>query len=720
MYINGSPAESGPNPRSISACLKAIDKSGTAISSQEMNGRTLLYFDREEETAHARVHPPQEIAGLYLTAESSGGLLQMVADFWKIDIDADTALLARRDRLAQTGKNTPIENAPRGVLAAFSSMYHMSAGPRGTGNRSTHSLSFRADERSTIQQLLPRIALYLGGDCRSTPTGWEIKPFSNESRLRSEIERLKTAAISDDKDRPLTTKDPTGETLIIIPPPKEEIQNALDNLAALGSASIPALVSFLSPERPGITQAVIRLLGAMDFPAARGALRSFAPKLQANRELAAPLLLAELARTMHSANDTATMEWLASVACDERAPNDFRWEARLALVDAGRIDLLAAKPTERNGLAPISFPIRNLPDGSKQANPPPNAINPLATCVDRSGMTWAVCLSPSLGNPTDLWLARGRGSRWEEFIFTGKSFPNSQMGYRGGYESLPAVNALSIAVDGGRVTLGPPRSRPGSMTNAEFQTALRKPGLTAIQRNNLIRRWQRENSMRQNVLRQKMEMKLSELRKDTDGDGLSDLVEVRLGTDPAKADTDGDGVPDGLDRNPVAGKSRSDSAKNRLLQDVFSAVFGGDTRPDPIFVVLDKPHWQEFMGSSARVICISPDEYLRKGTQISGLRALQFGGPAEPSSTILRLDGPCAFNEARTRAEVHFWRWKPQSRANPLWVYYGGDSAPIDYIALFSVHGWSWKLDGIKPWKINDVDTAMGEQMRRTYESMDR
>jgi len=42
------------------------------------------------------------------------------------------------------------------------------------------------------------------------------------------------------------------------------------------------------------------------------------------------------------------------------------------------------------------------------------------------------------------------------------------------------------------------------------------------------------------------------LRKDTDGDGLTDLVEARLGTDPKRVDTDGDGVPDAVDPCPCA------------------------------------------------------------------------------------------------------------------------------------------------------------------------
>ncbi|WP_395146320.1 PQQ-binding-like beta-propeller repeat protein [Armatimonas sp.] len=42
------------------------------------------------------------------------------------------------------------------------------------------------------------------------------------------------------------------------------------------------------------------------------------------------------------------------------------------------------------------------------------------------------------------------------------------------------------------------------------------------------------------------------LRKDTDGDGLTDLVEARRGTNPNKADTDGDGLSDAVDPCPTA------------------------------------------------------------------------------------------------------------------------------------------------------------------------
>ena len=51
---------------------------------------------------------------------------------------------------------------------------------------------------------------------------------------------------------------------------------------------------------------------------------------------------------------------------------------------------------------------------------------------------------------------------------------------------------------------------------------------------------------------------------DSDGDGLSDVIEVGLGTDPLNPDTDGDGLPDGLEvldygSNPHASDSDADT-----------------------------------------------------------------------------------------------------------------------------------------------------------------
>lgn len=50
---------------------------------------------------------------------------------------------------------------------------------------------------------------------------------------------------------------------------------------------------------------------------------------------------------------------------------------------------------------------------------------------------------------------------------------------------------------------------------------------------------------------------LAELRKDTDGDGLTDIEEARLVTDPSSVDTDGDGLSDKDDPAPLGADAPS-------------------------------------------------------------------------------------------------------------------------------------------------------------------
>ncbi|MGC4042326.1 MAG: PQQ-binding-like beta-propeller repeat protein [Armatimonas sp.] len=68
------------------------------------------------------------------------------------------------------------------------------------------------------------------------------------------------------------------------------------------------------------------------------------------------------------------------------------------------------------------------------------------------------------------------------------------------------------------------------------------------------------------------------LRLDTDGDGWTDLVEKRLGTDPNRADTDGDGVKDSEDANPLA-VPHSLSETEKVLQAAFEARYRIDFEP---------------------------------------------------------------------------------------------------------------------------------------------
>ncbi len=70
-----------------------------------------------------------------------------------------------------------------------------------------------------------------------------------------------------------------------------------------------------------------------------------------------------------------------------------------------------------------------------------------------------------------------------------------------------------------------------------------------------------------------LDIPLDLLRKDTDGDGLTDLAEERLLTDPESRDTDGDGLEDAVDPLPAIPLRReAPSAMARAL-----AAFLGDT-----------------------------------------------------------------------------------------------------------------------------------------------
>jgi hypothetical protein len=67
-----------------------------------------------------------------------------------------------------------------------------------------------------------------------------------------------------------------------------------------------------------------------------------------------------------------------------------------------------------------------------------------------------------------------------------------------------------------------------------------------------------------------------DLERDRDGDGLTDVTERALGTDPALPDTDGDGIPDGVDPVPDvafdAGRVADAEPLRPLLAEILRAL----------------------------------------------------------------------------------------------------------------------------------------------------
>ena len=122
---------------------------------------------------------------------------------------------------------------------------------------------------------------------------------------------------------------------------------------------------------------------------------------------------------------------------------------------------------------------------------------------------------------------------------------------------------------------------------------------------------------------------LQTLRRDSDGEGLTDIVEAKFHTDPNNPDTDGDGIPDNLDMNPRFSLPRTDKTivfeavlneDERLpftwggayelipLDEVTLPSYATDTTPT-LMIVSDDPNLLAVQPTRERIIFLTPEEY---------------------------------------------------------------------------------------------------------------
>jgi len=102
---------------------------------------------------------------------------------------------------------------------------------------------------------------------------------------------------------------------------------------------------------------------------------------------------------------------------------------------------------------------------------------------------------------------------------------------------------------------------------------------TAVLRYSLQRRYDIAAEPQPEVI-----ISLPELRRDSDGDGWTDVEERRLGLDPYRADSDGDGIPDGRDTCPQLPKPAQADDVATAVQRVFLLRFGFSGSRDAILV----------------------------------------------------------------------------------------------------------------------------------------
>jgi outer membrane protein assembly factor BamB len=126
----------------------------------------------------------------------------------------------------------------------------------------------------------------------------------------------------------------------------------------------------------------------------------------------------------------------------------------------------------------------------------------LAVHRDADGVLWGLGECAELGSREDLWLLRHDGKAWADAWFTGVT---TQIGD----PKRPRVEPIPELVD------GTPKEK--FLKGGWVDKFVGEPAL----------------------------------RKDSDADGLTDLAEKRLGTNPNKADSDADGLGDAEDGNPL-------------------------------------------------------------------------------------------------------------------------------------------------------------------------
>jgi hypothetical protein len=86
-----------------------------------------------------------------------------------------------------------------------------------------------------------------------------------------------------------------------------------------------------------------------------------------------------------------------------------------------------------------------------------------------------------------------------------------------------------------------------------------------------------------------LQIAIDEVERDSDGDGWTDLEEMRLGTNPHNPDSDGDGIPDGRDVCPLYAAPGGADDGTQILQAAVFAAFAMTGSRELLFVTPQTP-----------------------------------------------------------------------------------------------------------------------------------
>lgn len=684
---------------SVQSALLGLKASHTPVNWDISRGYLLLVFGSNNELEKVKAQPPKRTIGLYMRANTDNEMLNAFADFEHIKIDADQNLLSQKALLRASHVTQSTDNDDQFDTVDSNSL---------TMNRLQIEHPEAPDIILTGKLELPdimhRLGEYYSGQVYNTNDVWTIKPITDSTMISAEIARLNTAIrnvmadsthndIIDEQFQSTTPQerlDELAESKISIPLDIKQ-RNNIDSLALLGKPAIPTLVSYLDISKPQYTLTAIEALSAMnDTASAMQALRDFAKSLITARydkryRAVKAYVLIKISNILNQHAPKSGNDFLRNLASDQSIPDSLKIQARYMLINEGDISTFNNSPIQFNPTDLYQFSFKTPSESSEYHyfGRMDNYALMLNQTIDINGDEWAVFKSGKAGNVNDLWLAHGHNGKWNEYLFTNAQFVSIPTQWNG---SEISQNACSITINGDIVRLLPPKQNPSYNNGVKTNT-----GYTFNYNND-------------KSLSQTYTFSLNALRKDSDNDGLTDLLEYRLGTNPQSTDTDNDGVRDLQDSNPITVKNNNDD--NVMLQTIFTALYGGSTSTVPIYVILEKQYWQEFIGTPARVFCITKDDYIHKITQVMSYRFLQFI-EIKNNDSALNASGPFLFNENHNRAEIHFLCSNGQTRH-----IYDDPAGLNNYIAIFDKINGKWILRTIHPFRTESLHGALTQYLQ--------
>jgi hypothetical protein len=457
---------------------------------------------------------------------------------------------------------------------------------------------------TSFTEWMEAVATSLGGEVEHRGRQWVFRREVDGEQTRRAAERL-VAALRNEEF-------PSGTP--------EAIQ-----LGRLGEPAVPTLVAALKPTEPVLAQAIIKALEQI------GSTKAVDPLLEALKwparlkdkryddsyEELRPAIVHALGRIGDARAAPALQALLAAPDTDD----DLRKMVRVALGNIAP-EVLSEEGFLRTVAVPLPRMQLNLlsktsPDLDEGFGDGPDFVI-RKTAQDETGEHWAAFLFARYGGSSDIWLAHPRdGATSGGYLFTGCTV--KQYGARG-----PEARVNGLKVSKGKVRLAWSR-QPWGAKREEPQHA---------------------------------DLSLADLRRDTDGDGLTDLLERRLATNPKAADTDGDGLSDAEDGNPLVAPPPSLTDEQQIVQAAFAHLYRGDKSLQVKLVSVSAIPALELYGYGGPVLWLTDEEHKRFRDDVGcGPESVTFSGHERvgdkwvPKSPVTFADGG-----ERARVEVSTYR----------------------------------------------------------------